>query len=477
MQPTPVPSARSRWFGDRAFYAAVLAIIVPVIIQNTITNFVSLLDNLMVGQVGTNEMSGVAIANQLMFVYSLCIFGSISGPGIYAAQFFGAHDLAGVRRCMRMKLIVSIALSAAAILLFLTAGDRLLTLYLSDGSDAAARSETFRHGMAYLRIMLIGLIPFALSQTYASSLRETGATVLPMGASLIAVFTNLVFNWLLIFGRLGFPRMGVEGAAVATVISRFAELTILIVASHTQKSRYPFLTGLYRTMRVPLDLVRKVVRTGLPLLFNESFWALGMAMITQAYSVRGLAVVASQNISGTISNLFWVVFISMGNAIAIMAGHSLGAERIDEARQTVRRIIVFGLLTCVVMGSAMFLAAPLITSLYNTTDTVRGLAVDFLRISACCMFIFCFAHCSYFALRAGGRTAITLVFDSGFTCLIEVPLAMALVHWTALDIRLIYTLCTVSEILKCILGYILLKTDIWTRNLVAQEAAADREAV
>jgi len=202
--------------GDRAFYAMVLSILIPIIIQNAITNFVNLLDNIMVGQVGTEQMSGVSIANQLMFVFNLCIFGGISGAGIFSAQYHGADNQEGVRHCFRYKLYLSALLIGAALAVFLLRGEFLITRFLHDDSASGRIEITLSHGTRYLHVMLWGLLPFTLTQVYASTLRETGETRLPMFAGIAAVFVNLVFNYLLIFGHLGFPKLGVEGAAIAT---------------------------------------------------------------------------------------------------------------------------------------------------------------------------------------------------------------------------------------------------------------------
>lgn len=209
-----------RYIGDRHFYKMLLAIVVPIIIQNGITNFVSLLDNLMVGRIGTEQMSGVAIVNQLIFVFNLCIFGAVSGAGIFTAQFFGHGDHEGVRNTFRFKFLISIAFSVIGIAVFVSAGSQLVSLFLHEGGESGDIMQTLKYGEQYLGWILIGLLPFALSQVYSGTLRETGETIVPMIAGVAAVFVNLIFNYLLIYGSFGFPKLGVVGAAIATVLSR-----------------------------------------------------------------------------------------------------------------------------------------------------------------------------------------------------------------------------------------------------------------
>ena len=206
---------RGKLVGDRAFYEKVIAIVLPIIIQNTISNVVSLLDNVMVGRVGTLEMSAVSIVNQLLFVFYLCIFGGLAGAGIFATQYAGANDDEGVRHCFRIKWLIAIAMLVCASVVFIAWPRQLIGIYLAEGTAADDLQRTLGFGLDYLRVMLFGLIPFAITQIYASTLREVGETRLPMLASIAAILVNLVFNYLLIFGKFGFPKCVVTGAAVA----------------------------------------------------------------------------------------------------------------------------------------------------------------------------------------------------------------------------------------------------------------------
>jgi len=458
---------RRKYIGDRAFYKMVLAIVIPIMIQNAITNFVSLLDNIMVGQVGTEPMSGVAIANQLMFVFNLCIFGGLSGAGIFAAQFFGADNQEGVRSCFRYKTILTLALSAGAILLFTFKGEALIGLYLHEDGNADKIAETLAHSMRYLRVMLWGLPAFGFTQVYASTLRETGETALPMRAGIIAVFVNLVFNWILIFGHLGMPALGVEGAAIATVLSRYVELAIVACVAHRSPGKFRFIEGVYSTLKVPGNLVRQINIKGLPLLLNEFLWSLGMATLTQCYSVRGLDVIAAMNISTTISNLFAVTFLSMGSATAILVGQSLGANRLDQAMERAWKLLAFSIFISLCSGLLLQIAAPLIPRVYRTEDHVRQLATGLLRIYGFSMPLMAFANSSYFTLRSGGKVLITFLFDSGYTWAVAVPFAWCLVHLTGMNVLAIYLCVQLADIIKVTAGHILIKKGVWLNNMVA----------
>ena len=450
-----------RYIGDRTFYKAVLIISVPIMIQNGITNFVGLLDKIMIGRVGTEQMSGASVVNQLLFVYNLCIFGAISGAGIFTAQFYGQKDEKGIRDTFRYKLVISVILTAGAIALFLLWGEELVSLYLSGDGTAQAREATLRYGVTYLNIMLAGLPAFFLAQCYAGTLRECGETVLPMNAGLLAVFVNLALNYLLIYGKLGFPRWGVAGAAVATVISRYVECGIIMIVAHRKKTEYPYLTGLYRTLRIPGILWRKILLKGTPLMVNEAMWSAGMAMLFQCYSVLGLNVVAATNISNTIFNVFSIVFIALGNAVAIIVGQLLGAGDMEEAQDTAAKLIVFSVAACLVVTAVMYPLAPFFPRIYNTDKSVRDIAAALIRIMAVFMPVSAFLNSCYFTLRAGGKTIITFLFDSVFVWLVSVPAAFFLTRYTGWDIRQVYFAVTSLDLIKCLLGYILVKKGVW----------------
>lgn len=461
-----------RFIGNRKFYKMVLAVAVPIMLQNGITNFVGLLDNIMIGQIGTEQMSGAAIVNQLIFVYNLCIFGGVSGAGIFTAQFFGQKDTEGIKNTFRYKLWMALALTAVTIILFITMGPVLIDMFLKgDAAYSDSNPEmTLIYGRQYLLIMLIGLPAFMLSQVYASTLRECEETVLPMKAGIVSVLVNLTFNYLLIYGKMGLPVLGVRGAAIATVISRYVEVCIIVVWTHRHKEKNLFADGLYRTLKVPGILAKKILVKGTPLLLNETLWAAGMAMLTQCYSVRGLDVVAGLNISNTINNVFNIVFIALGDSVAIIVGQLLGAGEMKKARDTDNKMIAFSVACCTVVALVMLLLAPVFPQFYNTTDDVRRLARDFIVVTAIFMPQNAFLHACYFTLRSGGKTVVTFLFDSVFIWCVSVGIAFSLSRFTALPVIAIYTLVQMGDMIKCAVGFILVKKGVWLQNIVSEDA-------
>lgn len=458
---------RKKLIGDKAFYKMVLGVAVPIMIQNGITNFVGLLDNIMVGRIGTEQMSGIAIVNQLLLVFNLAVFGAISGAGIFGAQYYGCQNHKGVRHTFRFKLYICAAIVLLGVILFLAKGDQLILLYLHGEGNEAALEATLQYGRSYLFVMLAGLLPFAVEEIYAGTLRECGETKLPMAAGIVAVFVNLVLNYLLIFGKFGMPKLGVVGAALATVISRYVQMAIVIIWTHTHSERMPFIVGAYKELRIPAQLAGNIIRKGTPLMCNEILWAAGMAVMNQCYSMRGLDGVAALNISTTISNLFNIVFMAMGSAISIIVGQLLGAGKLEEAKDTDTKLIAFSVLSCLVLGGILILFAPLFPKLYNTSDTVRDLATKLLRVSAACIPLWSFMHATYFTLRTGGKTIITFLFDSVFLWVVSAPVAYVLSRFTGLPIVPLFLCCQLLDIIKCVIGFILVKKGVWINNIVS----------
>lgn len=455
-----------KYIGDREFYRMVLAVAVPIMVQNGVTNFVSMLDNIMIGRVGTEQMSGVAVANQLIFVFNVSTFGMLSGAGIFGAQFFGSRNVKGLRDTFRFKVVSMLLFTLAGIMLLYTRGGSLISLYLHGNSEIGSISDTLDYGVLYLRIMLIGMLPYTFAQIYASTLRETGETVAPMRAGVVAVVTNTVFNYILIFGKFGAPRLGVAGAAIATVISRFVECGIIAVWTHRRAETFPFIKGAYRSLRVPASLVKKILVKGSPLMLNEFLWSLGMAILAQCYSLYGLSVVAAQNISSTISNVCNVTWLAMGSALSIIVGQLLGAGRMEEAKDTDRKLIFFSVTSCLLISVLLFLLAPVFPLIYRTAGEVRTLAARFIIVGACMMPFQAFLHSAYFTLRSGGKTGITFFFDAGFVWLCSIPAAFFLSRYSGFPILVTYILCQALDLLKCIVGYVLVRKGVWIQNIV-----------
>lgn len=460
-----------RLIGTKSFYRHIFAVATPIILQNLITNLVSLVDNLMVGQQSTGQISAVAIANNnLLFIFMLCLFGGAAGAGIFTTQFYGSGNMEGVRQTFRFKLLISLVLTVVGAVAFYFFSDPMIGAYLQGDGDPAVAAETLYYGRKYLYIMILGLLPYAITNAYASTLRECGHPTVPMVAGLLAMGVNLLGNYILIFGKFGAPALGVVGAAISTVIARYIEMILVVSWTHLHPKENPYIKGLYRSFYIPADVLKSVSAKGLPLLMNEALWASGMAVLNQSYSVCGLDVVPALTIAITITNLTAVVFRSLGNTVGILMGQMMGAGRPkEEIRDHNNKMTVLCVLCGVVFGVLTISISKWFPSIYNnTTDSVRSLATFMIVVWAAFMPLQAYFFPVYFTLRAGGKTMVTFFFDCGTVWALCIPAAYLLSHYTTLSIFTIFILCQTIDLIKAVIGFFLIKNGSWIQNLAAK---------
>ncbi len=454
------------FIGDKAFYKMTMRVALPIMIQNFITNFVTMLDNLMVGNLGTEQMSGVSIVNQLVFIFGLAVFGALSGAGIFTAQYYGKKDIDGIRYTIRYKILVSAILLVIALLVLGLFNEPLINMFLHEGDDSGNLTLTLEFAQKYLRILAIGFLPFCITQIVASSLRETGETIAPMVAGFVAVLVNCAFNYVLIFGKLGAPALGVEGAAIATNISRFTECGLLLIYTVRKRQRFTYFKGAFRSFYMPSKVVKDITVKGMPLLFNEFFWSLGMSLLSVAYSLYGISVVAGYSISSTVMNLANIAFISLGSSIGIIIGKQLGANKFEEAYDTDRKLIFFSVIISVFIGVVVFIIGDKVPLLYNTNAESKEYAAFFIRICSCFIPVHAFANAAYFTIRSGGKTLVTFIMDSVFIMCVNVPVAFSLFYIFKLPIYTTFVIVQAIDIIKVIVGMTLVKKKVWLNNIV-----------
>ena len=457
---------RKKFIGDRTFYKTVLIMVVPMILQYMITNFVSMIDNIMVGQIGTAQMSGVSVVNQFIFVFNVTIFGAVSGAGIFGAQFFGKGDSEGQKYTFRFRLIICGLIAVIGVLVYGFFDKELITLFLSKDDEPQLRADTLASGQQYMRIMLLSLLPFAIGQAYSSVISECGHTKIPMIGSMSAVGINVLLDYCLIFGHFGLPEMGVRGAAWATVISKYIEALVKIVWAHTHKEKNKYIIGIFNGFSIPQTLTADIIKRGMPLLINEFLWAAGMSVIAQFYSVRGIEAVAARNISSTVTNLFGAVYIQLGACISIMVGAKLGANKLKEARELDNKLIAFAVAAATGVALLALPLAAFFPMLYRTEDGIRSLAGYMIVIQCMCMPLWAFTNACYFTLRSGGKTWITFIYDFAFTWILIIPLGAFLSYCTSVDIHILFAVLSLSEIVKVVIGYFMVRSDMWINNIV-----------
>lgn len=454
---------------DRGIYKRALKLAVPIMIQNGITNMVGLIDNIMVGSLGSEAITAVSIVTQLIFVFNLAIFGGFSGPGIYGAQYYGKNDIEGFRNTVRIKHWIGLAILIGGIFVFIFGGEFLIGLYLKGESEDVDPELTMNLAKEYLSVMLWGLPFFVASQIFTSSLRETGNSVKPMVSGIVSVSMDILFNYLLIYGSFGMPRLEVKGAAIASVIARITEALTIIIWAFATKKKHTFLQGLYRTLLLKGSTFWKILKKSIPIFFNEFLWSAGLAVLTQCYSMRGLDIVAGINISNALCNLFNVVFVALGNAVGILTGQTLGASKYEQAKKDSFKLVRFTAIVCVLLAAGLIAISGLFPSFYETTDLIKSYATNFIIITALFFPVQGILNALYFTLRSGGKTFVTFLFDSVYSWCVPVPCAFLLCKFTVVPVLAVYAIIQAADLIKVTIGAILIRKGIWISNLAEDE--------
>ena len=455
---------RPKLADNMGFYRYLLGITVPIMLQNLITNIISLVDNIMVGRLGTEEVAAVAIVSQILVIYTLTLFGTVSGAGIFSTQYFGKGDYEKLRYTIRYKALAGLLITAVMCVVCIAFEDGIIGAYLSDGEYADCDlDKTLALAKGYLRIVMIGFIPGAVTQVISGTLSESGNTVTPMIAGFVAIITNTVLNYFLIFGIGFFPEIGVTGAAVATAVSRFAELGFLLWYVIRHINSYAYFKTALKGVYIPKDEIRKILLKGIPLIVNEFACSLGMSLVTLSYSAYGIAVIAGRNIAGTVVALFDTAFRAFGYSVGLIAGRRLGAGMFEEAVSEVKKTNAFAVVVSVFTAVPVFLLSGMIPGLYNVSEESKEMAVFFMRLSAVFMPINCFANSLYFTMRAGGKMLTTFLLDGGFLLFVSVPVAFGLCG--VLPVELLAVLINCTTFIKVIAGLVLFNKKVWVNKL------------
>ncbi len=449
--------------GNKTFYKNILLIALPIIGYDILTNLLGLIDNVMVGTLGDAAVGGISISSQILFVFNLSTFGLLAGPGVYLSQFSGAKNSKGMAHCVRYKLLIGFVFLLICYVIFFFCSDFLIKSFITKGD--VLYDSIFKNAKSYLNIMLWGLPGFIASTVVSTSLREDGHTVIPFVATIGSIIINVILNYIFIFGFGSIESMGVSGAALASSISRYFQLALILLSAFIIRKKISFLHEVF-VFEKNSKLSLEMFFAGLPLFLNEIFWSFGTSYLINIYAQRGSTVLTGVSICQNISNLFLIFATATGVALSIYTGRLLGAKKVEEAYTGVKKFMFFNFCLCLVVMVICVLTARSFVGLYDVNESSKSIAKDLLVVSAI-MLPICAINCSsYFTLRAGGVTKITFVFDSIYTWLIPIPVAYILIHFTGLNIIVCYAIVHSLDILKSILGITLVQKRIWIRTIV-----------
>lgn len=450
---------KNLFFDDREFYKLLFKLAIPLALQNLIASSLNMVDTIMIGQLGEEQIAAVGLANQIFFLLNLFLFGVCSGAAIFTAQYWGKQDIAGIHKVLGIGLCLGIVTAGVFCLIAFFIPEKALRVFTEDYSVIALGSQ-------YLKIVSLSYVATAVTFVYAFILRSTGQVKLPMIISAASLGFNSLLNYMLIFGHFGFPVLGVQGAAIATVAARILEMVVLLVAIYAGK--YAPAAKLNEMFNFSMDFVKPFLFTTIPVILNEALWSLGVTMYMIVYARMGTEVVASANIASTIERLAMVLFIGMGHASSVMVGNQIGASDEEKAYLYARKLAVLGPFLGIFMGGALIITSGWILSVFNVSLVVRNATHKILFVLALIMPIKIFNMINIVGiLRSGGDTKFSLFLDTCGVWLIGVPLAFIGGLVLHLPIQWVYVLVVLEEVVKCIIGVNRLKSKKWINNLAS----------
>ena len=456
---------RGRLFGPGEFYKSALAIAVPIMLQQLIQSLVSLIDNFMVSGLGDVCMSGVNVAGQVLFVFMVFLNSICMSGGIFMTQFFGAKDRAGMGQAFRFKLVAGLAAFVPYFLVCVVFPRQVLSWMLIGNTQADLILD---EAVAYIRIMFWIGIPMTLSVCIASSLREIGEVKTPLVVTVAATLTNTLFNWLLIYGNLGLPRLGVRGAALATVIARLVEFG-LFVAVYVRK-KPDFAVRPSELLKIDGALFMDILKKGAMVLFCEMVWVLSETVTTALYNGRGGAdVVSGMASSFAIANLYFVAFGGVYTATGVILGKTLGAGDLDRARREKTWLLsgsaVFGAVMTL-FGVATTLIVPVVFG--RLSDGAIKICRDMVLLMSLLMPVWVYMNTQQAIARAGGDTRMGAYTDAGLTLFVMTPMVFALALLTDVGPVVMYCGVKLVDGIKLVIFHFWLKKEYWLKNLTEQ---------
>lgn len=449
---------KTNFFKDKQFFKLAFALAIPIMIQNLINSSINMLDTFMIGRLGEAEVTAVGLANQIFFLYSLLVFGINSGMSIFMAQYYGKGDIKSLHKVEGICLLSSILAGFVFMIAALFIPEILMKMYSKD-------SKVIELGVQYLKIIAFSYILTAISYSYTSACKSSGQTKLPMYSTAISLICNATLNAVLIFGYLGFPKLGVRGAAIATLISRCVEALVVILVIYL--CRFPVAANLKSLFGFKLDFFTNVYKTAIFVVLNEFIWALGTSIYNIAYKYAGTQAQAAIQISGNIQNLFTVVGFGMGSACAISVGNLLGANDEKKATDYANRFAILSPFIGLFMGVILIIFTPSIMTLFNVSDEV----VTYTKlINVVIGLYFPFKMLNYTIivgiLRCGGDTTYGFILDFCGVWFIGVPMAFIGICLFNLPIYIVIIMVTSEEFFKAIFGLKRLKSKKWVNNVV-----------
>ena len=450
-------SALIDFFIDKEYYRRLYKIALPIALQQFIMSSLNMVGVVMIGQLGAVPVAAVGLANQIFFLLNLMLFGITSGSAMFTAQLWGKRDIANIRKVLGLALTLGLTSGMIFLIIaeFFPAG--ALSIYSKDPFVIALGSD-------YLRIIGFTFLLYAISFCYSAVLRSTGDVQTPLFVTFTALSINTLLSYVLIFGKLGLPSMGVHGAAIAVLVSRIVEVIALLWLTYRKDS--PAAGKLRELFSYNLVFAGKVLKPVLPVVANEMLWSMGTTAYSVVYARISTDAIAAMNIVGSIDQMALVLFNAIGHACAVLVGNRIGAGEDDQAFRYAARSEALGILGAVGIGSLVLASSNSILSLYNVSPTVIDYAHRVLTILGLLLWLRASNMILFIGIfRSGGDTRFALILDGVIIWVVGVPLAFAGAFLFHLPVYWVYLLVMSEEITKWLLGVYRFFSRKWIHNL------------
>jgi putative MATE family efflux protein len=443
---------------DKQFYKKLFFIAGPISIQNLLMSSLALVDIVMIGQLGEAAIAAVGLGGQVFFLSTLFFYGISSGGSVFFAQFWGRKDTKSIKKTMGMVILFAESGAVALSLIAIFLPEPVMNIFTRDQHVITAGAE-------YLRVTGISFIFTGLSIAFSLALRSIGNASLPLKATIVSISVNTVLNYILIFGKLGFPAMGIMGAAIATTISRLIEMVIIVF--YVYKSGNVLAARFSDAANITLGFVKKYLKTTVPVVMTELAWAMGMLVYKIVYARMGTDSIAIIGITETTTNLIFSFLLGSANACAIMVGNTIGERDIDTVKVYSRRFILISVIMGVLTGGFLALLAPVIPIFFNVSLSVRNSSTTVIYIfSLFVLFKSINLHFVIGMFRGGGDTKIAFLIDIIGTWFLGVPLGIIFGLFLNFPLHLVVVLISMEEILKVVLGFYRYRTNKWIHDVV-----------
>lgn len=442
---------------DSSFYKSIFSISLPIATQNLITFAISMVDTIMLGRLGEISLSASAIGNNIFFILAVIIFGVGSASSVMGAQYFGKKDIKSIHKIMAIMYRICLLLAIFFTFISFFFSKQLISIFTDD-------KLVIVEGATYLRIISLGYILYALTSCTITILRSVKTIKISLLVYSVALVVNIFLNWVLIFGNLGFPALGVAGAAIATVLSRCSEILVILIFMSKFESKIKFK---FKHLKL-LDKVmfKDFIKVSTPIILNEFFWAIGSSMICIIVARMGTNVVAANSINNVV-NQFATLFIhGLSSASSVIIGNTVGEGDKKKVMEYANTICVLSIFMGILAGLTIYFLRPIAVNLYNISDDTKAIACEIMiATSIVSIFRALSANILMGILRGGGDNRFVFLLEMSFLWFIAIPLGFIAAFVLKLPIVLVFLIIRSDEILKSFIGAFRVARGKWIHDV------------